>query len=395
PFIGLAALLGVWFFNIDNIYADMRYLQAKSLTESGGYGEHILGYAALQDAIDNSPNEDLYYLTYGRSLMQLAQDFSARQPQAMREAQQAAQQAEAENNIAQANQYIAVLQQINAASAKRPAENAKLTDLPQAEYSLQRWQETYDRFLKEYSPLQILDYARLALEEARDLNPRNKDHYANLGRLHASWFRNMQQVDAAEAKKHLDLAIFNYEEAHRVAPQDVELTGQMAMLYPYREGDLPKGLAAMQEATTLDPVYPINHARYGELKRQGGDLVGAAQEFALALAGNPRIFDQTLDVAEVGGEREQRYRDILAAMRNTPQALEIFLGGYRQALEKTPENLGHYQVFTQVLSDTQQYSQGAEQAEKALAKAQSQNNQQLVQTFQDYLTYFKSRLAGG
>jgi len=73
-------LLLVWFLNLDNIFADMRYLQGKQFIDQGqGLDQHLLGFAAIQDAVEHAPNEDLYFLMYGRALMTLATDLSIEQ----------------------------------------------------------------------------------------------------------------------------------------------------------------------------------------------------------------------------------------------------------------------------------------------------------------------------
>ena len=372
PIIGIVALAGVWFFNLDNIYADMRFLQAKQWVEQGGtLDTHVLGYAALNEAIDSSPNEDLYYLMYGRVLMNLATDISQLQQQ------------ELQKNPSQ---------QLANLTNQQPRPNASLNDLPAATYDVSSIQTTAQTFASRYGPLQLLDYARLALLEAQSLNPRNKDHPANLGRLHASWFRNIQNVDPASAQQHLDLALQSYEQAHAIAPQDVELTGQWAMLFLYKP-DYARAIAELEQAAALDPAYAPSFARLGEAKRRSGDLLGAADAYAKALAINPQVFTNSLlDVAELGNERTERLNAMQVAIRSDPAALDLYLTGYEQAISKQPNNLGYRQLYTQVLSDTGRYEQGLQQANAALALTQDPAQAPTRQTFEQYITYFQRQL---
>ncbi|MBA3470648.1 MAG: O-antigen ligase family protein [Herpetosiphonaceae bacterium] len=370
--IGLIALAGVWFFNLDNIYADMRFLQAKQWIEQGNsFDTHILGYAALREAIDSAPNEDLYYLMYGRALMSLATDVSQIQNEQLQK---------------EPSQQLAQL------TNRQPDPNASLDQLPPANYDPDSIREVAQKFASSYGPLQILDFARLALQEAQTLNPGNKDHPANLGRLHASWFRNIERVDAASAQSHLDDAIKSYEAAHKIAPQDVELAGQWVMLYLYKQ-DYDRAVTEMERIADLDPIYAPSFARLGEAKRRQGDLPGAAAAFSEAVALDPRVLTNSLlDVAELPSERSQRYQDTLAAMQSDPALLDTFLDGYARAIARRPQDVSYRQVYTQILSDTGRFQQGLAQATEALALVQQPEQSTLRETFERFVAYFESRL---
>lgn len=342
-------LLLVWFLNLDNIFADMRYLQGKQFIDQGqGLDQHLLGFAAIQDAVEHAPNEDLYFLMYGRALMTLATDLSIEQ-----------------NKLVSENQNAAIAQVLNS----RPRPDAELADLPDAEYSVAGLQTVARDFLTKFGPLQVLDYARLALEEAQRLNPQNKDHPANLGRLHSSWFRNTEQSDPEGARMHLDAAIEAYKQAHTVAPQDVELTGQWAMLYLYRQ-EYDTAIAELTKATTLDPLWSLNFIRLGEAYRRKGDLPNAALAFANALALDPRALSSNglVDVAELPAERTARVQATFASMQSDPAVFDSFLTGFERAIASKPGDMSYRQIYTQVLSDSQRYDAGLNQAQLALAE---------------------------
>ena len=92
--------------------------------------------------------------------------------------------------------------------------------------------------------------------------------------LHASWSRNIEAINPAGSAQHMDLAIASYEEAHKLAPQDVELTGQWAMLFLYKQ-DYARAIKELDDATKLDPTWALNWARLGEAKRRQGDELQA------------------------------------------------------------------------------------------------------------------------
>ena len=359
-------LAAVWFLNLDNTYADMRFLQAKQWADQQGLQPHVLSYAAIRDAIDAAPNEDLYYLTYGRILLSLAFDISQTQSQ--------------ELNTNPTAQLQAIINQ-------QPRPNASLDDLPTTSYSREAIQPTAQALVSRFGALQMLDYARLALEEAQRLNPRNKDHPANLGRLHASWYQNILATDPQGAARQLDLAIASYGEAHRVAPQDVELTGQWAMLYLYKK-DYDSAIRELEQAAKLDPIYAPTFVRLGEAKRQKGDLAGASEAFSQAIALDPySINNAQIDVAEGNGtpQRAERIKATFDMMKANPTYTAMLVSGYAKAVERRPNDLGYRHSYTQVLSDTGNYQEGLNQAQTALTLNPNEQQRQIFQAFVDYL----------
>ena len=76
---------------------------------------------------------------------------------------------------------------------------------------------------------QMFDYARLVLEKAYALNPGNKDHPANLGRLFSLWAR---RANGGQAR--LEQAIELFEIARRIAPNDAALLNELATNLAYR-----------------------------------------------------------------------------------------------------------------------------------------------------------------
>src|SRR4029078_2654054 len=71
--VGILALAGVWFFNIDYVFADMRFNQGQGLSDSpnSGLEQQLAGMTYYLDAIRMEPGEDFYSLNLGRTLMNL------------------------------------------------------------------------------------------------------------------------------------------------------------------------------------------------------------------------------------------------------------------------------------------------------------------------------------
>src|SRR6185369_4932082 len=156
----------------------------------------LIAYSAYRQAIFAAPSEDFYYLYYGRTLLSIAELVGPEQNKLLK-------------------QGLVVDSSI--------PNNASLDQLPDADYNslLQNGkidQTAYNTLAQAFlrqGAFRILNYSLLAMLHARDLSPENKDHYANLGRIYATWYNSLQP----KPKDKLDLAIQNYETAHTIAPQ--------------------------------------------------------------------------------------------------------------------------------------------------------------------------------
>ena len=99
-------------------------------------------------------------------------------------------------------------------------------------------------------------------------------------------------------------------------------------------------------------------------------------------------------MAELGAERNQCIQAMMADMSSDPAILDIYLSGYQEAITKRPNDLGIRQTYTQVLSDTGRYDQGLAQAKEGLALAGDEAQAQSRQVFEQFITFFQSRLGG-
>lgn len=382
PLIGLLALVGIWFWNIDVTYADMRFNQGQQWADGQSFDRELLAYAAYSDALRSEPHEDFYYLYYGRTLLALAQIVGQQQAQLVQEGK--------------------LSQEV---MARQPTASASLADLPDVSYKqilndrtayteLARW------FLN-HGSFEILNYARLAMDQARQLSPLNKDHYANLGRIYATWYRSTKDPQK------LDLAIESYEKAHEVAPQDVVLMGQWASLVAMKDPQQAEQI--LREAIRLDEAgnpapdrrYAENFVRLGEVLRARGDLQGAAAQYAEAASIDPRVFGRLIDL-DPGRKLEQEIRSALA---KDPALLRLFAQGYGRYLERKPENLDAHLTYTTLLSDALDYrgaleeaQRGLQIAEESLSKAsgrQQESLQEKIKSFRALINYLQQHTPVG
>jgi O-antigen ligase len=384
----LLALAGVWFFNVDNVYADMRFQQGQSYTDTpnSGLDQQIIGMSYLLDAIRMEPDQDFYYLNLGRTLMNLTD----------------------------------IRRQTGDVPLGQAKPGAKVEDLLRLSDAF-----AVQSFVQK-PPLELLSYAQAVLEHAREINPLNKDHYANLARLHSFWYSRMDHNP-----EQLNQAIEWYKQAHeQIAPQDVVILNEYAGAVALRatdarsrkdeaaaQADFSLAQQLLEQSKQLDPRYGDTDTRLAELMRLQGRAAEATDRYLALLDKNPHALDSQIN-AIIEGMREQpdqlkRLRDAYAAAvtKNPDDApLYSFIGmisvragdlpraadSYAKLTQLQPNSLEARRNYALVLSDTQQYQQAAGEAQKMLSLAQQQQlPQQQTQAIQGLIEYLKARAAGG
>jgi len=386
--IMVLALAGVWFFNVDNVYADMRFQQGQTYTDApnAGLDQQIVGMDFLLQAIRMEPGQDFYYLNLGRTLMNITD----------------------------------IRRQMSNTPGGQPKPDARLEDLLRLQDA-----PAVQSFVMRETPLETLSYARVVLERARQLNPLNKDHYANLARMYSFWYSRFDH-NPEQLRQSIDW----YRQGHDIAPQDVvilnEYAGAVALLASDAQtrGDQAAAQASYTQAQQLletskqlDPRYADTDTRLAELLRLEGRAAEATDRYVALLGSNPHALDSQINAIIEGlrGQPDQlkRLRDVYAAAvakKPDDAPLYSFMGlisvragdlpsaaeSYTQLVKLQPNNVEARRNYALVLSDTQQYQQAATEAEAMLALAQQQQlPQQQTDAIQGLIQYLKARAASG
>ena len=248
-----------WAVNLAPVYADMRFQEAQGISDRAGLDLNQL-VTVLDDYIGtvrSSPGEDFYYLSLGRALMTTGDALRAQ-------------------NV----------------PLGQPNPNANVLDLvalsdPAAVAS----------FIQSSSPLSMMSYAEVVLLKAHELNPMNKDHFANLGRLNNYWYGITRDPGR------LRLAISWYERVAPIAPNDVTLinerAGVVGELGDYAKAAHDTALAQTQydqaaellrHSAELDSRYADTYLRLGDLEqRRGGDPAKATDFYVKAIELAPTV----------------------------------------------------------------------------------------------------------
>jgi tetratricopeptide (TPR) repeat protein len=386
--VGVLALAAVWFFNVDNVYADMRFQQGQGLSDnpSASYEQQLAGATYYLDAIRMEPQQDFYYLNLGRSLMNLTD----------------------------------IKRQTANGQLGQPKPDAKVSDL----LRLSTDQEAQD-FLFKQTPLETMSYAQAVLEQARQLNMLNKDHYANLARMHSFWYSRLTQ-DPQQLLQSIEW----YKQGHEIAPQDVtilnEYASAVALMGNYSR--LHKDEAAAQNYYTqanqllaqskqLDPRYGDTDLRLADVMRLQGRAAEATDLYLKLLGANPHALDsqvtQIADSMRDQPDQLRRLRDAYtaaSAKKADDAALYSFIGlisvrlnelpqaadSFGRWTQLQPQSIEAHRNYTLVLSDTKQYPQAIAEAQTMLTLAQQQQLPQDQQSaIESLVNFLKGKSTAG
>jgi tetratricopeptide (TPR) repeat protein len=361
-------LAGVWALNVNVVRADMRFQQGQAFGAGGDPQQQLVAFSRYLDAIRLDEDEDFYYLNFGRTLMALS-DIKRQQLQGQ---------------------------------LGEPMPDASINDL------LNQSSESAQAYLFNQSPLGILSYAEAALLRARQLNPRNKDHYANLARLNSFWYTitgDQQKLYAAEDW---------YRQAAEVAPQDVviktEWAGTLTTLGRYEDAD-----RVLTQAKTLDPRFAETDVRRADLLRAQGKLDEAVDLYVTLLAQDAHRLDGQIQglVEQLQSQPEllAKLRDLYATaseaspsddtLQNIYGLVAVRSGdlngaveAYGRAVLAQPSNLQYRRNYALVLSDTNQLDAALTQARAAADLAGQQGNQAEQQMMQGLVQLLENQTGG-
>lgn len=398
--LGLVTVIvlgALWRFNLSPIVADMHFQQGQGI-DNGALDLNQLVQALDEylQTVRGNPREDFYYLNLGRVLMSLADSLR-----------------------------VAGVPPGTANPAVSVDDLLRLRD-----------REAIIGFVQRTTPMEVMSYAEAVLLHAHNLNPRNKDHYANLGRLNTYWY------SWSGDPTRLHTALDWYEQVTPIAPQDVTLLNERAGVtvqmgdYDAAHGDpaqarqrYEQARDLLQHSATLDPRYADTYLRLGDLtwvqdgdpdaavanyvqaiERSGALVANAIERIADGLADRPDLLVQLRD-AYVRHAAAQEQRLAAAEARRAPETdiaalrqqvallhsvvglLSVRAGNvgaalepYRRAAELEPGRANYSRNYAIVLSDTRQYDAALAEARRSIsvlrgqpgAEAELATTQQLI-----------------
>ncbi len=169
--------------------------------------------------------------------------------------------------------------------ARAILEKAKLVSAPEGETPFQP--QTVNDFLL-LTPQQVasldadslFNSAFLVLARARDLNPLNTDHSANLGRMFRMWAE--ASTDPAERQQRLEQAVTYYADATTLSPHNAQLFNEWGLVH-FIEGRYDEAIAKYDQSLALDAEYAATYLLLGDAYTMLNDAEAAAEAYRQVL----------------------------------------------------------------------------------------------------------------
>lgn len=165
----------------------------------------------------------------------------------------------------------------------------------------------------------LLECSRLVLERARQLNPLNTDHSANLGRLYRTWAELVPDPQQREEK--IQTSLSYYEQATSLSPNNAQLWDEWGLVYLVA-GDYQTAIEKYQHSLTLDTEFAQTYLSLGDayMATQQLDLAAQSYEKALALKSDiPQAHSVLSYIYAQQGRIDDAIRENLAVVELSPQ----------------------------------------------------------------------------
>lgn len=131
-----------------------------------------------------------------------------------------------------------------------------------------------------------LKEAEEVLIQARNLNPYNQDHTANLARLYRNWAD--LSADPQRRQEFLQKSLDYYNQVTRLSPNTAHLHNEKALVYMLL-GQMDKALETVQHSLALDSLYDQTWLLLGDCYRMMGQWEKAAEAYEKALEISPNL----------------------------------------------------------------------------------------------------------
>jgi tetratricopeptide (TPR) repeat protein len=246
---GVAAVM-----TMDGVSADVLYKRGSGAEQSGQLRSSLQYY---QRAIQLQPEQDWYYIFFGRALLTLSEQKPSPVPGSI-----------------------------------------------SAGYTVAQLLTLESGQIEGFSKIEALDGARAVFARASQINPLNPDHYANLGRLERHWGQFWDPT-------RLDRALTAFQQAITISPRTAHLYNELARLYLIK-ADIPRALEVLQRSLQLDPGFAATYVLLG-------DLYAAEKRWDVALEAHSRAMQ--LDPGSLAdAETERRINAYIEAGQIEPLA---------------------------------------------------------------------------
>jgi tetratricopeptide (TPR) repeat protein len=124
----------------------------------------------------------------------------------------------------------------------------------------------------------------VVLTTAREINPLNTDHSANLGRMFRMWSES--SADPQERQQRLEQAVGYYEDATTLSPHNAQLFNEWGLVY-FVAGQYEEAISKYEQSLALDEEYVETYILLGDAYTMLDDGGAAAEAYQQAVEITP------------------------------------------------------------------------------------------------------------
>ncbi len=197
----------------------------------------------------------------------------------------------------------------------------------------------------------ILGRTEETLMQAREINPLNTDHSANLARMYRTW---AQLTNDAETRQEMtERSAENYAVATRLSPQNAVLWNEWALLY-LTAGQFEEAQQKIAHSLEIDPDFDQTWTIQADLYANQNMITEALEAYGRSLEIEPRQADVW-----------SRVGDIYLQQQDFEEAAEA----YERALDLRPNNVRVWRVLGSVYAQVGQPDKAIQALNRALELA--------------------------
>jgi tetratricopeptide (TPR) repeat protein/O-antigen ligase len=209
-----------------------------------------------------------------------------------------------------------------------------------------------------------------ALSQAREMNPLNTDHTANLARIYRTWAE--YDSDPITRREKIEQALALYDQATDLSPNNAQLWNEWGLVHLMLD-DTDQALALYRYSLALDPQYAQTYLMMGDVYLRNNDWAKTIELFEAALEIDPSLVQAW---STVGYAYSQ-----LGEMEKAIEANE-------RVLEQAPNDYGTIKNMAILHSHVGRYEEALAFGRRALAVAPEDERESL----QGFLAQIESNL---
>lgn len=202
---------------------------------------------------------------------------------------------------------------------------------------------------------QLLQVSEQRLLRARQLNPLNTDHSANLARLNRIWAT--MSDNTTERSTRLQKSLDYYRDATRLSPNTAHLYNEWSQVY-FIEGDIPNTRAMLDKSLSLDQEFAQTYQYVGDLDNSQHDDARAMDAYIKAIQQDPN--------ALTGPDGLPMTNALLLFIKpeNASRAIEA----YRSAALKNPDSIAPNLAISEIYKRTGQLDLARKELEQVVQR---------------------------